>query len=305
MYPGNHYLLSGANGYLGRIIHQLLIEKGFKVTGLDLSDQYFNFDITKPFVLDKDLSLDVVVHAAGKAHTIPKTAAEARVFYDVNFEGTKNICLAMEGLAVRPKAFIFLSTVAVYGLNTGRMITENHPLNGDTPYAISKILAEQWLTEWADKKGIKLGVLRLPLVAGPNPPGNLGAMINGIRSGSYLSIGKADARKSVVWQEDIATVIPKLAEKGGIYHLTDGVHPSLKQLELVISKKLGKKAPKTIPLYIAKALAIAGNLFGPGVPINSSKLQKITSTLTFDDKKACMLLDWKPSSVLDKLSVAL
>jgi dTDP-4-dehydrorhamnose reductase len=43
-----------------------------------------------------------------------------------------------------PKSFIFISTIAVYGCETGEEITKEHPLNGDSPYALSKIQAEQF-----------------------------------------------------------------------------------------------------------------------------------------------------------------
>lgn len=58
-----------------------------------------------------------------------------------------------------------------------------------------------------------LGIIRPSLIAGPNPPGNLGAMINGIRSGKYMSIAGGKARKSVLLVQDIATLVPLLTEK--------------------------------------------------------------------------------------------
>src|SRR5690606_24129185 len=102
---------------------------------------------------------------------------------------TRNLCRALEGLGNVPKSFIFISSVAVYGLQEGEGVGENHPLNGTTPYAESKILAESWLKQWAAENNVILSILRLPLIVGPNPPGNLGAMINGIKSRKYLSIG--------------------------------------------------------------------------------------------------------------------
>src|SRR5690606_10477594 len=110
-------------------------------------------------------------------------------------------------------------------------IKEDSPLDGKTPYAESKALAEAWLGKWAGENGVTLGILRLPLIAGPNPPGNLGAMVNGIRLGRYLSVGQANARKSMVWAEDVARIIPVVAERGGVYNLTDGHHPSFSELE--------------------------------------------------------------------------
>ena len=55
---------------------------------------------------------DVVFHAAGKAHSIPKTEAEKQAFFDVNLQGTKNLYAALEKAGI-PTAFIFVSSVAV------------------------------------------------------------------------------------------------------------------------------------------------------------------------------------------------
>lgn len=55
--------------------------------------------------------------------------------------------MALENVGV-PKALIFISTVAVYGCEFGEQITEEHTLNGTTPYAKSKIMAEEYLTNW-------------------------------------------------------------------------------------------------------------------------------------------------------------
>lgn len=296
------YLLTGASGFLGSIINHYLASQNIDIVGLDLFGSPRTVDISQPFSLKNIQEIDVVVHAAGKAHTFPRTKAEEDIFYHVNFEGTKNLCDALDQLAVKPSAFIFISSVAVYGVHAGSMISESHPLSGASPYSKSKILAENYLVEWANRRGIKLGIMRLPLVAGPNPPGNLGAMINGIKSGRYLSIGKANSSKSIVWQEDIAVIIPALAEIGGTYNLTDGYHPSFKELELVISKALNKKSPIRIPKLLADVLGRFGDLLGEFAPVNSDKVRKITSTLTFDDSKARQFLNWKSSAVLDKMT---
>lgn len=291
-------LTTGSTGFFGSILTKELGYKGYQIIDFQQEAQQ-KIDLSEPFRLN--IGADIVVHAAGKVHVTPKTDEERQEFYTVNYEGTKNLCRALEELDVLPKSFIFISTVAVYGIDEGEGITEDHPLNGQTPYADSKILAELWLEEWAKEHNVILGVLRLPLIAGPNPPGNLGAMINAIKSGKYLSIGKANARKSVVWAEDIALIIPTLAEKGGIYNLTDGYHPTFGELEESISKALRKRKPFKVPYWTAKGLALAGNMLGERFPINSDKLRKITSTLTFDDSKARKELGWNPTPVLEKI----
>lgn len=108
-------------------------------------------------------------------------------------------------------------------------------LNGDTPYAMSKRLAEEYLQKWCYEHNVILGIIRPSLIAGPNPPGNLGAMIYGIRSGKYLSIAGSQARKSVLMVQDIAKLVPLLAEKGGIYNVCDSHHPTFRELETTIA----------------------------------------------------------------------
>ena len=171
-------LFTGSSGFLGNNIIPILENhyEIIKVGLLDTDDYTINIATTIPNFSKK---YDIILHAAGKAHSIPKTEAEKRLFFDVNFVGTKNLCSALEKSGI-PKAFIFISTVAVYGCDFGENITEEHPLNGDTPYALSKIKAEKYLQEWWAENNVILSIIRPSLIAGPNPPGNLGAMIKGL-----------------------------------------------------------------------------------------------------------------------------
>ena len=290
-------LFTGASGFLGRNIYQLL-EKTYviKTVGLTSQDDY-KIDIARNIPVFTEV-FDVVLHAAGKAHSIPKTGEEKQLFFDVNLQGTKNLCTALENSGI-PKAFIFISTVAVYGCDSGENITEEYPLNGTTPYALSKIKAEKYLEEWCAMHNVKLSILRPSLIAGPNPPGNLGAMIHGIENGKYLSIAGGKARKSVLMVQDIANLLPMLIEKGGIYNVCDSYQPSFRELEMVICKQLNKKRPISIPYWLAKSMAVIGDCLGEKAPINSLKLRKITSSLTFSNEKAVRELKWKPMNVLE------
>ena len=202
-----------------------------------------------------------------------------------------------------PKSLIFISTVAVYGLDYGTDITEEYPLIGDTPYAKSKIMAEEYLTEWCSKYKVVLGIVRPSLIAGPNPPGNLGAMINGIKSGRYLSINKGRSQKSVLMVQDIARLVPLLVEKGGVYNVCDTHQPTFGELEKLISSQLGKNSPVSIPLWVASILAKCGDLFGRKAPINSLKLDKIIKPLTFSNEKARRELGWEPLDVIENFKI--
>ena len=294
-------LFTGASGFLGSNIIQLL-NGAYNIISVGLSPQdTYLVDIATdiPTFID---AFDVVFHAAGKAHSVPKTEAEKRLFFDVNLQGTKNLCTALERSGI-PKAFIFISTVAVYGCDSGENITEEHPLNGTTPYALSKIKAEKYLQGWCAMHNVKLSILRPSLIAGPKPPGNLGAMIRGIRNGKYLSIAGGKARKSVLMVQDIANLLPMLIEKGGIYNVCDSYQPSFRELEMVICKQLSRKGPISIPYWLAKSMAVVGDCLGEKAPINSLKLRKITSSLTFSNEKAMRELGWKPMNVLKNFRI--
>lgn len=294
-------LFTGASGFLGNNIFPLLKEEyAINTVGLTPQDDYrVNIAQDVPLL---NRRYDIVLHAAGKAHSVPKTEQEKQLFFDVNLQGTKNLCAALENSGI-PKAFVFISTVAVYGCDYGESITEEHPLNGVTPYALSKIQAEKYLQGWCAMHDVKLSIIRPSLIAGPNPPGNLGAMIKGIKTGKYLSIGGGKARKSVLMVQDIANLIPLLVEKGGIYNVCDAHQPTFRELETVICRQLNRKIPLSIPYWLASIMAKAGDWLGERVPINTLKLTKITKSLTFSNEKAVRELGWQPMSVLENFRI--
>ena len=295
-------LFTGSNGFLGNnvIPH---ISKDYKLYSLDLSNADFMCNISNQVPDFKKIEFDVVFHAAGKAHSIPKNLDEEKIFFDINENGTKNLCLALEKNKL-PDTFIFISTVAVYGLEVGENIDENYPLNGKTPYAKSKINAELYLKEWCEKNKVKLIILRPSLISGQNPPGNLGDMIKGIKSGKYLNIGKGNARKSVFYAQDFAYIINNAVRmNAGAYNVCDSHHPTFLELSDKISFLLGKSKPFSIPFFVAKLLAIVGDLMGAKAPINSLKLSKITKSLTFSNEKIKRELHWEPSDVLNNFKL--
>lgn len=294
-------LFTGASGFLGSNILPLLQENyDVDILAFDANATYNVNLVTDKIVLNK--KYDVILHAAGKAHVVPRTAAEEKLFYDINLEGTKKICSALEISGI-PKSFVFISTVAVYGCDIGEMITEEHLLYGDSPYAKSKRLAEEFLQDWCKKNNVVLTILRPSLIAGKNPPGNLGAMIKGISTGKYLSIAGGVSRKSVLMACDIAKVIPLCEEKGGIFNICDDSYPSFHELELLISKQLGKKPPLNIPYWVANCLAHIGNLMGKKAPINSARLEKIVKPLTFSNAKIKQELGFVPTDVLSNFVI--
>ena len=294
-------LFTGASGFLGYNIRSILKDT-YDVYTIGLTDENdFKCNLAEEVPL-LNTRYDLVLHAAGKAHTVPKTETERRAFYDINYQGTVNLCKAMENAGV-PRAIVFVSTVAVYGCESGELITEECPLRGTSSYAKSKIMAERYLTEWCAENDVVLGILRPSLVAGHKAPGNLGAMVEGIRKGLYMNIASGKVRKSVLMAVDIARLLPLVEEKGGVYNVCDTYQPTLGELSASVAQQMGRRKPISLPYWTAWCLAKLGDLVGNWFPINSYKLERMTNSLTFSNKKARMELAWEPLDVLENYKI--
>lgn len=292
-------LLTGANGFLGRSIKNKLSEGNshFFCLSRTYGDYKVSLESEIPCFNQK---FDLVIHVAGKAHSVPKTGEEKKQFHDVNVTGTLNLLKGLEKIGISQQ-FVFISSVSVYGQEIGKAISENHSLEAKDAYGVSKIEAESSIMKWCEDHNVICTILRLPLLVGKNPPGNLGAMIKAINKGYYFNIGGGKARKSMVLASDVAAFIPFVAPVGGIYNLTDGFHPNFYELSSVIAENKNKRRPFDLSLNIAKLIGYFGDFLGEKAPINSLKVKKITSDLTFDDSKARNLLNWNPEPVLEYL----
>lgn len=291
-------LVTGASGFLGKKIVDRARPLGVNTLGRTNCDIEIDLSQNIPHF---QTNYSLVVHCAGKAHFVPRSAAEEEVFYKVNVEGTRNLLSGLEKI-VLPENLVFISSVSVYGVETGELITEDAPLAASNAYGKSKIEAEKIVQDWGDKNNVTITIIRLPLVVGDNPPGNLKSMIMGIEKGYYFNVSGGRAKKSMVLADDIAKLV-LVNKKGGTYNLTDGCHPSFYELSSLIAVQLKKSRPINIPKFFVFFIALVGDLLPKKIPINSKKLNQMTSDLTFDDSKARRLLGWKPKKVLEEFRV--
>jgi nucleoside-diphosphate-sugar epimerase len=292
-------LITGITGYLGRNFQNKLekIGKEFNTIGKNSKCDVY-CDISKDIPVVSEIKLfSAIYHIAGKAHAIPRNFTEEEEFYNVNVNGTKNL---MQGIdvwvkssigRVYPKQFVFVSTVAVYGLEEGATISEDQVLEPTSVYGKSKLEAEKLVLDWGMKRGVNILILRLPLIFGFGAPGNLGAMEKAIQKGYYFRIGTGNAVRSMVDVEQLSDFLVNLnGSESGTYNLVS-YHRSFKEVEQIFSDKFHKRI-KLIPSWLAKFAAKLGDVI-PGFPLNSYRLKKLESSLTFDCSKAEQQLGWK------------
>jgi nucleoside-diphosphate-sugar epimerase len=294
-------LLSGYSGFLGRNIYRNLSNYHtlFKIGRSKESDFLFDFKNLENIKFNNNF--DLVIHCAGTSSNKNVNITTSDIYLNFNVYGTINFLKLLEINNKLPKYFIFISSVSVYGLEKGVMISESNPLLANDSYGLSKIYAEKIITEWCTKHNIICTILRLPLLVGIDPPGSIGDMINGIKKGLYFNIYNNFAKKSVLHVDDVCNALINVSNYGGIYNLTDGYNPSIYEISRLISRQLGKNKPLILPYFFVKIFAIFGDIIK--LPINTNKLNKLVNTLTFDDSKAKKVFGWNPSPIINKFKI--
>jgi nucleoside-diphosphate-sugar epimerase len=294
------YLVSGATGFLGKFIIDELDSEAYDSIGRAKSNT-IKFDFAQSEIpLTISGKYDFLIIASGHAHVLTSNDTEKLLHFNVNFVGTQKLVDSVDVKTL--KGVVYVSSVAVYGEHMKIPFREEDDLLGESPYAKSKIAAEEYLMRWSQQNNVPVLILRVPLIVGKCPPGNLGAMIEAIRKKSYFSVARGQARRSMVLAEDLAKYIVSNCGKHGVYNLSDGFHPSFRELETLISRQLNVSQPKEMPLFVAKIAAKAGDVFS-FLPINSLRLKKLMCDLIIDDSKAKRETDWQPRAVIKNLEI--
>jgi nucleoside-diphosphate-sugar epimerase len=291
-------ILTGASGFLGKNIYSCLSKTHNLITlGRSKKDDiYFDFINYSHIELNSRQNIDLLIHCAGSVSN--SSYNDSELDKNFNIYGTSNLLKLLDNNKILPKSIIYISSVAVYGVEKGELINEDSPLLAKEIYGLSKIKAEQIIKSWCNVNKINCIILRLPLLVGLNPSGSIAEMIKGIKFGYYFNISKVNARKSVLHVDDISKILPKLININGVYNLTDNYHPTMLEISKLISSQLKRKTPLCFPLFIIKLLAIIGDFLPMKFPLNSKKLNKLIYTLTFDDSKAKKDFAWNPNSIL-------
>jgi len=153
-------LLTGADGFIGSHLTELLVRQGYDVRAFvlynsfdswgwldrcaeDVKGQFdvFTGDIRDPYGVRQAMrGCDAILHLAALI-AIPYSYHSPDTYVDTNIKGTLNILQVARELGVAK--VIHTSTSEVYGTARFVPITEEHPLQGQSPYSATKIGADQ------------------------------------------------------------------------------------------------------------------------------------------------------------------
>jgi dTDP-glucose 4,6-dehydratase len=170
-------LVTGAEGFIGSHLVEELVKKGFRVKALVLYNFKNSFGwidefdgITKEnidvisgdirdlnFLINITKDVDFIFHLAALI-SIPYSYNSPKSYIDTNILGTYNILEASRFNKI--KRIIITSTSEVYGTAQFVPITEKHPFNAQSPYAASKIAADQMALAYFRSFGLPITIVR-------------------------------------------------------------------------------------------------------------------------------------------------
>lgn len=173
-------IVTGASGFIGSHLTDLLIGKGHEVIGVDdlstgreanleLSSKNPRFKLLKKSILDLeasdiDNSIDWIFHLAGRADLVP-SIINPEEYFKVNVEGTfKLLQLAR---TINCKRFIYCASSTCYGIPDVYPTPEDYPCKVRHPYGLTKMLGEELVLHWSDVYKVPAVSLRLFNVYGP------------------------------------------------------------------------------------------------------------------------------------------
>ncbi len=253
-------LVTGANGFLGSHLTEALIKRGYEVRCLirkksntfwlkDLPVEFFYGDLRDLDSLKEALlGIDFVYHLGGVTK-----AAYPKLFYDVNYIGTKNLIKASVSCGV--KKFLFCSSLSAVGPSMdGEPKHEDCPCEPVSDYGRSKLLAEKVLAQYMDR--ISVTIVRPCAIFGPRDKDILN-IFRIAKKGLYFSLKDALYLFDLCYVKDIVYGIilaqeSKLSE-GKIFFLT-GKRP-YSQKEIVKALEFVFKRPIKMILLNQKLLA--------------------------------------------------
>jgi nucleoside-diphosphate-sugar epimerase len=250
--------------------------------------------------------VEVVVHLAALLHRFEDAAALGPQYERVNVGGTENVVRA--AIAERVRRVVFLSTIAVYGPSSGRLIDENTPPRPDTLYGQTKLAAEQAVLS-AFSGGQPIGtVLRAAAAYGSRVKGNYRRLAVAIARRRFIPLGPCLNRRTLVHDRDLANAVVLAAERpaaaGAVFNLSDGHVHTLAEIIAAVCRALGRRPPRFhVPLAAARvaigAFESTARMAGCRPLLTRALLEKVTEDIAVDGTLIQRALGFAPSVDLE------
>jgi len=287
---GRSVLVTGAGGFIGGHVVERLVRDGARVRALcryNSRNERGTLDWLDPNVVAevevvlgelRDLESvasategsEVVLHL-GAQIAIPYSYVNPRDFFEVNVLGTLNV--AQAALRHGVQRIVQTSTSEVYGTARSVPITEDHPLEPQSPYAASKVAADKLVDSYHRSFDLPVCVLRPFNTYGPRQSARaiIPTIISQALAGPTLRLGSLHPRRDLTYVEDTAAAFVAAATSddavGRTIQLGTNHDVSVGDLVEMVSDVLGRElAVETDPARVRPDKSEVERLIsGPGL----------------------------------------
>jgi nucleoside-diphosphate-sugar epimerase len=293
-------LVTGATGFIGTRLCQLLVTQGHAVRGVSRGGagavegvDYRVADFADPVSIRGSLEgIDCIVHLAGRAHVLNKQSDSVDLYRSVNRDAT--LQLARMAMDAGVKRLVFISSIGVNGNETfGQPFTETSPANPHADYARSKLEAEVGLRELLQTADMEWVIVRPPLVYGADAPGNFRTLLKVVDKGIPNPFGGVRNVRSIVSVDNLASLISLAAQHpdaaGQLFLAAEGSEVSTHQILGALAQGMQRRQ-WSLPVPQA-LLRTSLKLMGKG-----DVYTQLCGSLAVDCSKARQMLGYQPDT---------
>ena len=221
--PEKKICITGANGFIGRILLNELTKKGYSIKILTRNAEKIfsnNVDVVIGDLTKSDCPLeefvrdaDILINCAGEIHRDDQMRL-------LHVDGTKSLldAVSLESQKTGRKIhWVQLSSCGAYGppkiATQQRIVTESSPTNPDNEYEVTKTIADELIVEAGNTNGLSYAILRPSNVFGNSMKDrSLPKLVNMVKTGKFFFLGKPGTITTYVHVNDVVNALILLSE---------------------------------------------------------------------------------------------
>lgn len=223
-------LITGKNSYIGQSLINWVHDNKLPI-------EFESIDLRDPSWKLKSFSgYDSIFHVAGIAH-IKESKKNRDLYFNVNRDLAYDVAKKAKNDGV--KQFIFLSSMSVYGMETGIIKQDTKP-TPKTAYGKSKYEAER-LIQGLQDSNFNVVILRPPMVYGPKSKGNY-QFLSSFARRSFI-FPKFENKRSMIFINNLSSFVKDLIEnnESGLFFPQDGDYVNVSEMVQLINEVNDKK----------------------------------------------------------------
>lgn len=292
-----NYFIFGGSGFIGTHLVNLLREKhpDSTIYNLDIVENnhsgkstFIHCDVRQKINLNIPISKDDIIFNFAAVHITPGHADHE--YFETNMKGAENVTVFAEKFDV--KKILFTSSIAPYGASEEMKTEETIPMP-NTPYGISKLVAEKIHMIWQNKNNIErqLTILRPGVVFGKGENGNFTRLYFGIKKHRFFYPGRKDTIKASIYVKELVRFIVFRIENEDtnleIFNCTYEPAFTIEEISNSMMKATGmQRKIYKIPAGVLKFVAgIIGVFGGKSIGIHPDRVKKLMISTNVSGKK--------------------